>query len=761
MKKLLFQVLFLLLIIPTFSQGFVSVNGTVTDSQTGVPIANHAVTIRSDSTSGFFYYQVKNTNSQGFYMDTIPVTMGVTGTLFIETVDCNNTLHQDVWNYIPQQTHVSNFSICNTNTGGCQANFSYVIDSSFMVQFTDLSTASPSVISWSWNFGDPASGSNNTSTVQNSAHVFTTPGTYTVCLTIQGSGGCTSVICKAMVVGAAGNCHASYTYTHDTLTSLQTIHFIDQSTTTSGHITTWVWNFGDGQIMSISYPANPNVTHTYASYGTYTVCLSIQGSDSTCYDTECKSVNAGSNTGCLANFTWSDSTNTGNPVQLVDLSQANGSGPVTSWTWNFGDPASGSANTSTQQNPVHQFTTAGTYTVCLTIHGTDSTCHSTTCKTITIGVQGCQANFTYASTAPNFSSIQFTDLSVGNPTGWTWNFGDGSPSSVLENPVHSYTSPGTYTVCLTISGNNCTSTSCQNVVVTDSTNYKMVYGQVYAGNFPVTQGMVMIFSYDTVANYQPYVHVTPIDSNGVYYFTLVPAGDYYILAIPLSAAGYLPTYYGNVISWEQATLIHLGNPVNPYNINLVMPGLFTSGPGSASGQINMGDVSSAMLDKVNMIIRNSQGQPIGFASVTTTGTFSFPTLAYGTYYLHAEMPGVAGDNIMIVLTAEKPNANVVMTFTGHKILGILDQVSPVTSWSVYPNPVRDNFTFSVNMKKGVNALIGIINMTGRMVIERPVSLLTGENKIEISTASLPSGIYTLRLISDEGTQVNARLVKTR
>ena len=95
MKKLLFQIIFLLLIIPAFSQGFVTVNGTVTDLANGNPIPNHAVTIMSDSSSGFVYYKVVMTNASGFFADTVIVTMGVTGILFIRTYDCNNILHQD------------------------------------------------------------------------------------------------------------------------------------------------------------------------------------------------------------------------------------------------------------------------------------------------------------------------------------------------------------------------------------------------------------------------------------------------------------------------------------------------------------------------------------------------------------------------------------------------------------------------------------------------------------------------------------------
>jgi uncharacterized protein (TIGR02145 family) len=51
------------------------------------------------------------------------------------------------------------------------------------------------------------------------------------------------------------------------------------------------------------------------------------------------------------------------------------------------------------------------------------------------------------------AQIQFSDKSTNNPTGWKWNFGDGS-TSTEQNPTHSYASMGSYTVSLTVT-NSC------------------------------------------------------------------------------------------------------------------------------------------------------------------------------------------------------------------------------------------------------------------------------------------------------------------
>ncbi len=69
-----------------------------------------------------------------------------------------------------------------------------------LVQFTDLSNPKPN--SWSWNFGDPASGDANTSTLENPTHVFSGVAVYPVTLTVPGSGPVTNPVSVAAAPGA-------------------------------------------------------------------------------------------------------------------------------------------------------------------------------------------------------------------------------------------------------------------------------------------------------------------------------------------------------------------------------------------------------------------------------------------------------------------------------------------------------------------------------------------------------------------------------
>jgi PKD repeat protein len=141
-------------------------------------------------------------------------------------------------------------------------------------------------------------------------------------------------------------------------------------------------------------------------------------------------------------------------VQFTDTS----TGPPTTWNWIFGDMGAG--NTSTVQNPSHMYITAGTYSVNLTV--TNASGSNTLIKTnyITVNPPAPVANFIGTPTSgPAPLSVSFTDTSTGSPTAWNWIFGDigAGNTSTLQNPSHTYTNAGTYSVNLTVSnagGNN-------------------------------------------------------------------------------------------------------------------------------------------------------------------------------------------------------------------------------------------------------------------------------------------------------------------
>lgn len=127
-------------------------------------------------------------------------------------------------------------------------------------------------------------------------------------------------------------------------------------------------------------------------------------------------------------------------VSFTDMSTIS-SGAITAWNWNFGD-----GSISTIQNPMNCYNISASYGVSLTA-SSSSGCTSTMTNNNYIDVYPSPvANFSSSPSPPN--TINFTDLSSG-ATSWNWDFGDGNFSS-LQNPMHTYAGPGSYSVTLTV-----------------------------------------------------------------------------------------------------------------------------------------------------------------------------------------------------------------------------------------------------------------------------------------------------------------------
>lgn len=543
-----------------------------------------------------------------------------------------------------------------------------------------------------------------------------------------------------------GSCMANFIAYQDSLQN-NTVTFVDQS---SGNITQWYWEFGDGQSAY-----GQNQVHTYSTPGTYNVCLTVTGSDSLCFDTYCADVEVGyTQEPCQAQFTYyMDSTWASQPVYFIDLS----TGDLTDWLWDFGD----GSPTSSEQNPFHIFPEPGTYYVCLTVYGfyAGAQCESTWCQEVVVtNYVGCNSYFTFQKTGLDVTFNGF--MVYGQPATYSWDFGDGQTGGG-QTVSHQYSASGIYFVSLTTvtqDSSNCTYSSGQSITVGDSTQWNQVYGQVFAGSFPIELGSVMIFSLDTNQNYFPFIDVCPVDSFGIYYFSMVPLGNYYIQAFPILPAGYLPTYYGDVLNWEEATLITLGEANNPYNINLLPAESYVPGIGAIHGQINSGEMKSGMVDKITMILMNEAGQAISFQSVDMEGGFDFPELDYGTYYLYPELAGCQGENIKVELTPEQAEADVVLTFTGNHILG-LDETNPTMyAGVVYPNPVRDQAQISVNLSESSRLHIELVGLTGQCLYSRTDQLGSGATTITIPVHQFREGMYMLRMFTDNGLNINRKFM---
>ncbi len=317
------------------------------------------------------------------------------------------------------------------------------------VAFVDASSNTPT--SWTWTFGD-----GGTSTTRSPSHQYTAAGTYTVTLTATNAGGSNTLTKTGFITVAAPTTPApvaAFSGTPTSGTAPVTVQFTDSSTNTP---TSWAWTFGDGGTSTTRSPS-----HQYTAAGTYSVTLTATnaGGSNTLTKSGFITVTAPTTPAPVAAFSGTPTTGTAPvTVQFTDSS----SNTPTSWTWTFGD-----GGTSNLQSPSHTYTTSGIYSVALKVTnaGGSNTLTKTGFITVTApsptptptptpATDLVKASFTASvvSGQPPLA-VTFTDTSTGKPTHWTWNFGDGT-GSTLQHPAHSYAAAGFYTITLKVQNAN-------------------------------------------------------------------------------------------------------------------------------------------------------------------------------------------------------------------------------------------------------------------------------------------------------------------
>ena len=226
------------------------------------------------------------------------------------------------------------------------------------------------------------------------------------------------------------------------------VGFTDKST---GTPISWTWSFGDGTSSTVQNPV-----HTYSAAGNYTVALTASNSAGNNTVTKSDYINVGQTTPTpVASFN-SNATSGNAPLSVLFNDASTGS--PTAWNWSFGDGVN-----STEKNPTHTYSTQGNYTVALTVSNAAGSNAITKSNYIKV-----TANNTTNATIPVVSfwgsrtsgtaplTLGFTDASTNTPTAWNWSFGDGTYSTV-QNPRHTYSNAGNYSV--TLSASNAAGTS--------------------------------------------------------------------------------------------------------------------------------------------------------------------------------------------------------------------------------------------------------------------------------------------------------------
>ena len=288
-----------------------------------------------------------------------------------------------------------------------------------------INTVDP-VVNYLWNLGDGSTSSSKTPT-----NTYNTPGIYSISLKTTTVGGCidSASLTRGIIVNdkPVANFSANPTNT----CAKTAINFLDLTTPSA---TAWLWNFGNGATASTK---NPIYQYSDTGYFDITLIAWNRGCSDTVKFTKYIHISPP-----VAKYTVLNNCNKPYEKAFTDQSQG-----ADEWYWDFGD-----GNTATIKNPVHIYTSTGTFNTSLRVVNTASGCNYTSFKIIQ--VVDVSPKFIASNTTICKGSITnfTTNLSLGDVTNFNWTFGDGSlPVSSIKNTInYTYTKAGSYVVKLII-----------------------------------------------------------------------------------------------------------------------------------------------------------------------------------------------------------------------------------------------------------------------------------------------------------------------
>lgn len=632
------------------------------------------------------------------------------------------------------------------------------------ISFINSSTGNGSSISsYSWNFGDGTP----LSTQANPVHSFLTAGIYSVKLTIS-TGACGDD--TTININVSSGPIAAFSAPIVSGCGSVLVNFSNSSSGSPSYI----WNFGDGSATStLSSP-----THNYANPGNYTV--SLIASLGSCSDT-IRHINYIT----VYNFPVSSfsalNVCANDSVRFNNLSSGSGN-PLTTYTWDFGD---GGISSST--SPSHLYSGSGLYNVHLTV----STAYCSDDTTVAISVSPSPSvSFSSSTTSACDSAIIiFTNASTGGQS-YSWNFGDGTTSSLLS-PQHNYNTPGQYSVLLTVSTTGGCSSSRMvlnmvNIYRTPPSSFIASANNIckgdcisFTGNSTsdVTSWLWTFSGAGTTSAAVQYPANICYPFSGVYNVTLQVSNGTcgsshtevaYINSIDCSSK---PT--ANFISSDTGfcngqCINFVDLSVNAFSWQWFFPGATPSSSNSEHPSnicyANPGTYS------VTLIASNAMGSDTivhsNFLSVSATPpTPSFAQngdtllasagFQYQWYYNNIPLSGATSAQYVVSLSGpysvSVTDANGCSAMSSSRLVSLvgIEETRNELVFYVFPNPVTNEFSIFLHSNKPLILTVSLYDVIGRKIMSETKNMSFSEEVFKYDVKNLTQGIYFLQIGSDQ------------
>lgn len=586
-----------------------------------------------------------------------------------------------------------------------------------------LVPAGESIDSTLWRFTQ-----NDSSTSFNSFFIFPAAGFYDVDLHVVSSSGCSADTTIQIKVSSlpvpsfstSNNC------------SSQQVQFNNLSTNDSlAVITAYSWDFGDpgSGVLNTSMLEDP--IHVFNTAQSYQVTLTVTNNHGCTASTI---VPVLINQSPLARFTYSP-TCYGELMQFFNP----GSPADSAYLWNFGD-----FQVNQLRDPSHFYAFVGNYTVTLTVYAANG-CVSTATRVVTVSPLP-NANFSNTNACLN-TPVQFTDLSTisaGSITRRHWYVNNTLFDSTTAVPSYTFDSLGTYQVRLEVfSDIGCSRTVTRTITVNPLPVANFSFTPQF-GNPPLDVSFINLSSGASTYEWNFGDSSSPstlFEPQHQY----IDTGIFNIRQIAISAVGCRDTAIKNIYVIKPVLDIAVTGDSSYYDGTFFHVVTYLTNLGTR--EINSLKVI-ARLDNGNQIkedftgiIPSGPGGQITYAFRAAFPILNGERLRY--YCVQATDPNQEADNV--------PSNN-------ERCFSRTDEEPGI---EVFPNPFTDRMTVRLVLPFSETLSVSIIDQLGRQV----AVLFDGQAEegllqIEPDVAGLGEGIYTLRVIYNDGTYYR-QMIKVR
>ncbi len=590
------------------------------------------------------------------------------------------------------------------------------------------------------------------------------------------------------------------------------ISFTDNSTPPLGNtISSWFWNYGDGTTLAdTSHFQNPN--YTYADTGNFNVNLTIT-TNVGCKQVLIKNVHVAPKP--MVNF--NNIIACQNDSALFTNSITTFGYPTASYLWNFGDPLSGSANTSTLPNVKHLFSQQTIYPVKL-VATNNVGCKDSITKNTNVKAQ-VTANFTTTTACTN-TSVTFQDNSIAPAPNASnirsWNFGTSTATGLTVTKTYSLA--GTYPVTLTVNGvNGCISsiTKSINVALPPIAKFTLpsicakdtatAIDQSLAQNGSITSWtwkldnttfssipnptlsplattaysvkLTVVNSFNCKDSSSKTFNVYPLPAVD---FTTNPTTYYYpnspITFVPTNPSGILYNWtINNVLYTIQSPTVVI-TTAGTYTASLLQKNNF----GCANTKTKIINVLNPFLDLALLDVKptkNTNNYYSVEADIANFGTT--PISSFNISYQISDAGSIQetwngllnpGEFISYQFTAKTLSRNTtegnivcvniesVNTIndqnSSNNKLCVTENASNIVVSNPYPNPTDGDITLPIILNKDAEYKFELFNSLGQIILEETVKKgTTGLNLVPIPTSALRRGCYLLKITINDKTYI--------